>query len=107
MRAWLAGPRPLLLALRRSSTSPLPPLARYALRVPKSMPLDATAPLLCAGITTYSPMKYYGLVSAERRCCHEPSVFAWPKPLCVGDAHVFAAPARPRLLLLLCRTSRA
>ncbi|CAI0403890.1 unnamed protein product [Linum tenue] len=25
------------------------------------MPLDAGAPLLCAGITVYSPMKYYGL----------------------------------------------
>jgi len=28
----------------------------YALRVPKSLDLAATAPLLCAGITTYSPL---------------------------------------------------
>ena len=25
------------------------------------MPLDAGAPLLCAGITVYSPMKFYGM----------------------------------------------
>ncbi|KAK9713195.1 hypothetical protein RND81_06G010600 [Saponaria officinalis] len=25
------------------------------------MPLDSTAPLLCAGITVYSPLKYFGL----------------------------------------------
>ncbi|KAE8704945.1 putative mannitol dehydrogenase [Hibiscus syriacus] len=29
--------------------------------VPKCLPLDAAAPLLCAGITVYSPMKHYGL----------------------------------------------
>ena len=37
---------------------------RYALHVPDSLPLDAAAPLLCAGITVYSPLKYYGLVRA-------------------------------------------
>ncbi|KAG6645736.1 hypothetical protein CIPAW_08G142900 [Carya illinoinensis] len=34
---------------------------RYILRFPKNLPLDASAPLLCAGITLYSPLKYYGL----------------------------------------------
>ncbi|CBI37637.3 hypothetical protein AAG906_025299 [Vitis piasezkii] len=34
---------------------------RYVLRIPDNMPLDAGAPLLCAGITVYSPMKYYGM----------------------------------------------
>ncbi len=34
---------------------------RYALKVPASLPLVAAAPLLCAGITTYSPLKHYGL----------------------------------------------
>jgi len=29
----------------------------YVLRIPDSLPLDAAAPLLCAGITTYSPLK--------------------------------------------------
>ena len=29
----------------------------YVLRIPDSVPLDAAAPLLCAGITTYSPLR--------------------------------------------------
>ena len=29
----------------------------YVLRIPEGLPLDATAPLLCAGITTYSPLR--------------------------------------------------
>ncbi|XP_052189568.1 probable mannitol dehydrogenase [Diospyros lotus] len=33
----------------------------YVLRFPDKLPLDAGAPLLCAGITVYSPMKYYGM----------------------------------------------
>ena len=36
-------------------------LSRYALKIPENLPLVAAAPLLCAGITTYSPMKHYGL----------------------------------------------
>jgi alcohol dehydrogenase (NADP+) len=31
----------------------------YVLRVPEGLPLDATAPLLCAGITTYSPLRHW------------------------------------------------
>jgi uncharacterized zinc-type alcohol dehydrogenase-like protein len=31
----------------------------YVLRVPESLDLAATAPLLCAGITTYSPLKHW------------------------------------------------
>jgi D-arabinose 1-dehydrogenase-like Zn-dependent alcohol dehydrogenase len=34
---------------------------RYCIRFPDNLPLDAGAPLLCAGITVYSPLKYYGL----------------------------------------------
>lgn len=34
---------------------------RYIVKVPENLPLDAAAPLLCAGITVYSPMKYYQL----------------------------------------------
>lgn len=34
---------------------------RYVVRIPDNLPLDASAPLLCAGITVYSPLKYYGL----------------------------------------------
>ncbi|MGW2251143.1 NAD(P)-dependent alcohol dehydrogenase [Kitasatospora sp. NPDC001660] len=32
----------------------------YALRIPDSLPLDAAAPLLCAGITLYSPLTHWG-----------------------------------------------
>ncbi|GAV84221.1 ADH_zinc_N domain-containing protein/ADH_N domain-containing protein, partial [Cephalotus follicularis] len=33
----------------------------FVLRIPENLPLDVGAPLLCAGITVYSPLKYYGL----------------------------------------------
>lgn len=33
----------------------------YVLKFPDNLPPDAGAPLLCAGITVYSPMKYYGM----------------------------------------------
>lgn len=32
----------------------------YVLRVPESIPLDRAAPLMCAGITLYSPLKHWG-----------------------------------------------
>ncbi|OYZ11328.1 MAG: hydroxyacid dehydrogenase [Bdellovibrio sp. 28-41-41] len=32
---------------------------KYVLKVKKGLPLDKVAPLLCAGITTYSPLKRY------------------------------------------------
>jgi uncharacterized zinc-type alcohol dehydrogenase-like protein len=31
----------------------------YVLRMPKNLPLDAAAPLLCAGITLYSPLRHW------------------------------------------------
>ncbi|MFF4402169.1 NAD(P)-dependent alcohol dehydrogenase [Streptomyces sp. NPDC001480] len=31
----------------------------YVVRIPDSLPLDVAAPLLCAGITTYSPLKHW------------------------------------------------
>ncbi|XP_065629258.1 probable mannitol dehydrogenase isoform X1 [Quercus suber] len=33
----------------------------FAVLIPNSLPLHGVAPLLCAGITVYSPMMYYGL----------------------------------------------
>ncbi|KAD7478517.1 hypothetical protein E3N88_01653 [Mikania micrantha] len=33
----------------------------FVLRWPEKLPLDSGAPLLCAGITTYSPLRYFGL----------------------------------------------
>ena len=31
----------------------------FVLRLPENLPLNATAPLLCAGITTYSPLRHW------------------------------------------------
>ncbi|MEO8898099.1 MAG: NAD(P)-dependent alcohol dehydrogenase [Candidatus Dormibacter sp.] len=31
----------------------------YVLRIPERLPLDGAAPLLCAGITTYSPIRHF------------------------------------------------
>ncbi|KAI3462151.1 hypothetical protein Pfo_018814 [Paulownia fortunei] len=33
----------------------------FVIRWPENLPLDAGAPLLCAGITTYSPLRHFGL----------------------------------------------
>ncbi|XP_047954650.1 8-hydroxygeraniol dehydrogenase-like [Salvia hispanica] len=33
----------------------------FIIRWPENLPMDKGAPLLCAGITTYSPLKYFGL----------------------------------------------
>ena len=38
----------------------------YVLRIPSSLPLAGAAPLLCAGITTYSPLKRYGVKPGDR-----------------------------------------
>lgn len=34
----------------------------FVVRIPDSLPMDAAAPLLCAGITTYSPLRHFGVV---------------------------------------------
>jgi uncharacterized zinc-type alcohol dehydrogenase-like protein len=36
------------------------------LRIPSGIPLDRAAPLLCAGITTYSPMRHYGVKAGDK-----------------------------------------
>ncbi|MEI2779125.1 MAG: NAD(P)-dependent alcohol dehydrogenase [Tetrasphaera sp.] len=33
---------------------------RFVVRIPQAIPLDVAAPLLCAGITTYTPLKRWG-----------------------------------------------
>lgn len=38
----------------------------FALRVPRNMDLAATAPLLCAGITTYSPLRHWNAGKGKR-----------------------------------------
>jgi uncharacterized zinc-type alcohol dehydrogenase-like protein len=37
----------------------------YVLKIPDSLPLDRAAPLLCAGITTYSPLRQFGVRAGD------------------------------------------
>ena len=39
---------------------------RFVLHVPSNLDLAGTAPLLCAGITTYSPMKHWGVTKGKK-----------------------------------------
>ena len=39
---------------------------RFVLRVPANLNLAAAAPLLCAGITTYSPMRHWRVTSGQK-----------------------------------------
>lgn len=39
---------------------------RFVLRVPPNLDLAGTAPLLCAGITTYSPMRHWGVSQGKK-----------------------------------------
>jgi uncharacterized zinc-type alcohol dehydrogenase-like protein len=38
----------------------------YVLKIPESLPLEGVAPLLCAGITTYSPLRHVGLKKGDK-----------------------------------------
>lgn len=38
----------------------------YVLRIPNNLPLDKAAPLLCAGITTYSPLHQWNIKSGDK-----------------------------------------
>src|SRR5579883_1508165 len=39
---------------------------RFVLKVPGNLDLAGTAPLLCAGITTYSPMRHWGVTKGKK-----------------------------------------
>ena len=39
---------------------------RFVLRIPENLDLAAAAPLLCAGITTYSPMRHWGVSKGKK-----------------------------------------
>jgi len=39
---------------------------RFVLRVPANLDLAGVAPLLCAGITTYSPMRHWGITKGQK-----------------------------------------
>ncbi|NKE60631.1 NAD(P)-dependent alcohol dehydrogenase [Lentzea sp. PSKA42] len=38
----------------------------YAVRIPDGLPLNLAAPLLCAGITVYSPLKHWGVAPGKK-----------------------------------------
>ncbi|MGW6448526.1 NAD(P)-dependent alcohol dehydrogenase [Lentzea sp. NPDC055074] len=38
----------------------------YVVRIPDALPLDVAAPLLCAGITLYSPLKHWGVAPGKK-----------------------------------------
>jgi uncharacterized zinc-type alcohol dehydrogenase-like protein len=38
----------------------------YVLRIPDGLPLRGAAPLLCAGITTYSPLRHFGVKKGDK-----------------------------------------
>lgn len=38
----------------------------FVLTIPENLPLEKVAPLLCAGITTYSPLKYWGVKAGDK-----------------------------------------
>ena len=42
-------------------------LDRYVVSIPDSLPSDVAAPLLCAGITIYSPMMRHGMNKAGKK----------------------------------------
>ncbi|MEX2475704.1 NAD(P)-dependent alcohol dehydrogenase [Marinobacter sp.] len=39
---------------------------RFVVRVPEKLDIRAAAPLLCAGITTYSPLRHYGVKAGHK-----------------------------------------
>lgn len=38
----------------------------HVLRIPEGIPLEGAAPLLCAGITTYSPLRHFGVKAGDQ-----------------------------------------
>ena len=57
----------------------------YALRIPEGISLDVAAPLLCAGITLYSPLKHWGAGPGRR----------WPSSAWAGSG-TWACSSRTR-----------
>ena len=38
----------------------------FVLKIPESLPVEKVAPILCAGVTTYSPMKHWGVKAGSK-----------------------------------------
>lgn len=39
-------------------------IIRYVVQIPKNLPMDVAAPLLCAGLTVFTPLKDSGILSS-------------------------------------------
>ena len=39
----------------------------FVIKIPKGMDLEKTSPILCAGITMYSPLKHWGAAGTEKK----------------------------------------
>jgi len=67
----------------------------YVLRIPDSIPLDKAAPLLCAGITLFSPLHHWGagplFDSGHKPCSTNPK-----RPLCPLHSIDASSPSRVR-----------
>ncbi|WP_020215141.1 NAD(P)-dependent alcohol dehydrogenase [Flavobacterium rivuli] len=38
---------------------------KFVMKIPESLEISAVAPILCAGVTTYSPLKYWGVTAGH------------------------------------------
>ncbi|WP_156679261.1 NAD(P)-dependent alcohol dehydrogenase [Sphingomonas profundi] len=38
----------------------------FVLRIPESLPIEAAAPILCAGVTTFSPLRHWGVKAGDK-----------------------------------------
>ena len=73
-QACVAGPTPTYGGTERGTRSPTyggysvnyVVREEFALKVPAALDPSATAPLLCAGITTYSPLRHWGVAAGDR-----------------------------------------
>lgn len=65
----------------------------FVLKVPEAMSFEAAAPLLCAGITTYSPLRHWAAGPAPTRSpppcsgCSPGATFVFGVPLPVDDGY--------------------
>eukprot|EP00850_Spirogloea_muscicola_P000248 SM000001S04650 [mRNA] locus=s1:1490306:1492333:+ [translate_table: standard] len=60
---WMVGGEPT----RGGFSSMIIVEEKFVLRIPENLPSAAAAPLLCAGITTYSPLKHFGMTEPGKK----------------------------------------
>ena len=79
-------------ALHATADAAPTPARSFVVTLPASLPLEGAAPLLCAGITVYSPLRYYGLDKPGKKvgcgglahspCCWHGMLLPQPAPGC-------------------------